>query len=565
MKKLNAKLRIGEKIGFGFGLVGLLFLGVIWQYQSTLQQSHSDYRRLQDVYEAKKSLAFDIEGSVLKARISEKNFSIGRDLAYAQETKRHIARGFDSAEKLGAIDAAASETAAQITGLMKDYERHFLALVDALQEMGLDHNSGLQGAFRNAVHELEKMAGQHKVGRLYLNLLQIRRGEKDLGLRREEQYRLKVLQLIDEFKQGVAASELVEAVKQQLTEEAETYRSTFETYAQTVLANEDIRGGKGPFRQTAHRIEALLKAHYIPDLESSVLQLRRREKDYLLRHDTRYVEMALAEIQRISTQIDLSVIAAAEKSRFRQLLENYRRDFLALVEQNKRIFGLTEEMRQAVSEVTSLAEENVDSANRSMDEVVENINRTSRENAQVMLWIAALATLMGIALSIYLTLQIARPLRRMAGLLDQLAYEEPVEKVPFVPGGRDEVNAMAGSVNTMGEHRNRFIEWWKASIQEADACQKLQQTLAERAHTTKPGSMDKALEELRQAEATKAQLVYQQHQEIEALNHTIVERAEELLEENTAGEKWLALNAIRDSSKAIQSSLKMLLTDQRGH
>lgn len=54
MGKLASKLRIGEKIGFGFGLVGLLFLGVIWQYHSTLQQSLVDYQHLQDHFGAKK-------------------------------------------------------------------------------------------------------------------------------------------------------------------------------------------------------------------------------------------------------------------------------------------------------------------------------------------------------------------------------------------------------------------------------------------------------------------------------------------------------------------------------
>ena len=41
MGKWSRSLRIGEKIGFGFGIVGLLFLGVIWGYHSTLQQALS--------------------------------------------------------------------------------------------------------------------------------------------------------------------------------------------------------------------------------------------------------------------------------------------------------------------------------------------------------------------------------------------------------------------------------------------------------------------------------------------------------------------------------------------
>jgi hypothetical protein len=43
MDKLLIQLRVGEKIAIGVGLVGLLFLGVIWFYQQTLNQSLTDY------------------------------------------------------------------------------------------------------------------------------------------------------------------------------------------------------------------------------------------------------------------------------------------------------------------------------------------------------------------------------------------------------------------------------------------------------------------------------------------------------------------------------------------
>lgn len=50
MGKWFRQLRIGKKIGFGFGIVGLLFLGVIWGYHSTLPQALTDYRQLYDTH-----------------------------------------------------------------------------------------------------------------------------------------------------------------------------------------------------------------------------------------------------------------------------------------------------------------------------------------------------------------------------------------------------------------------------------------------------------------------------------------------------------------------------------
>jgi len=52
--RYSSKLRIGEKLGLGFGLVGLLFVGVLWHYQQTLGAVLDDYRQLHDVFERRK-------------------------------------------------------------------------------------------------------------------------------------------------------------------------------------------------------------------------------------------------------------------------------------------------------------------------------------------------------------------------------------------------------------------------------------------------------------------------------------------------------------------------------
>ncbi|MEW8028506.1 MAG: hypothetical protein AB2792_15980 [Candidatus Thiodiazotropha sp.] len=562
MGKFASKLRIGEKIGFGFGLVGLLFLGVIWQYHSTLQQSLVDYQRLQDLYGAKKSYALEIENGMLEARRVEKLFLINRSEQLVEEVGRHVEDVLRYAEELGEIDQSAAKTSERIDELSHAYHQHFLMIADAWRKKGLDHNSGLQGAFRHAVHELEAMAGRFKVGNLYLQLLQIRRGEKDLALRREAQYRDGVLQLIEAFKKRLADSELEQAVRERFLQEINTYRDTFVVYARDVLANQSVAGGKGPFRQAAHRLEALINGHYIPDLEQHILQLRRREKDYLLRGDEVYVEMALRELELIHTQVDGSAISIQDKAIFSSLLANYKDDFLALVEQNKQIQKTTEEMKKAVSEIARLVEDNVVSANRTMNQMASDINLTSRENERLMLWIVAGAVILGIFFAITITLRIVHPLRKMAGILDQLAYEEPAERMPFVPDGRDEVNSMAESVNTMADHKARFIAWWKMSMEEADVCEQLKQVI-----TAGDGQSNQALgeaeKELLSAIAARKELLAEQYREISRLNSGISERAERLLQEHHKGESGTSINTIYHLAQSIRNILEMTVTPNK--
>ncbi|HXK55012.1 MAG TPA: hypothetical protein PLZ16_00050 [Gammaproteobacteria bacterium] len=560
MGKIARSLRIGEKIGFGFGLVGAIFLAVIWQYHDTLQRSLEDYRTLQNVYVAKKVDTLKIESSMREARRAEKEFLLHRKEDSAREVDNQLQQALLTNADLSAIDPESTPVAKRIRTQIEIYRQMFQATVDAWRKKGLDHNSGLQGAFRDAVHELEAMAGHFNVDNLYLQLLQIRRGEKDLGLRREQQYVERVLGLLDGFAVKTAASGLEEKVKTQLLEEIKTYRVSFEEYSNIALSNADIGGGKGPFRQTAHRIEAILNSHHIPDLESKILQLRRREKDYLLRDDKIYVDMALTELNRIHTLVNPSAIAPEQKELFLGLLKNYRRDFLALVEQNELIERMTAEMNQADSEISKLTGSTVKTADQAMQRMAAEIEASTAEKEQLMLWWVAVATALGVLFAVSITLRIVRPLRSMAGILDQLAYEVPSERLPFYPEGRDEVNMMAGSVNTMADNKARFINWWKSSMREAAACDNLVTALKNRAGDP---ARKEAEKEFRQALSARRELLFGQYQKLRDLNKTVIEKAEILRQQVHAGETQININTISDSARSLNNILEMIVFQEQ--
>ena len=467
MVRFFNNLRIGEKVGLGFGLVGLLFLGVIWQYQMTLKQSLSDYQRLLDVFEAKKSLTLNIERFMLEARRAEKDFLIHRKEAAADKVTQHVDGIREEAVNLKKIDADALAVGKQISLLVENYHTRFESLVAAWRKKGLDHNAGLQGRFRDRAHELEDMAENFKVGSLYLQLLQIRRREKDFGLRREKQYYDRVFELIEAFKETAKISELKKDLKNRLNKEIEVYRDALADYAQDVLNGRNIQGGKGPFRNAAHRIEDLLKAHFVPDLEKNILQLRRREKDYLLRYDKQYVRMAQDEIQTLRSQVARSGISPDQKQTFNTLIDDYETNFLALVEQNDFIDRLAEEMNDVARQITQMVERNVEASDRAMKEATKTINANSQNKSRLMLMVVLAASLLGISFAVFITRYITHSLHRIGTVLSRMAHSDPTDRVP-VTGGRDELDAMGAAVNTMSDHMERLIAWSMATIREDD-------------------------------------------------------------------------------------------------
>ncbi|MCM8596323.1 hypothetical protein [Accumulibacter sp.] len=473
MGKLSSKLRIGEKIGLGFALVGLLFAGVIWHFHETLHSLLGDYQQLQTVHEARKSLALEIEIEMAAARDAEKNFLLLRRERFAEEVTRHLEVLREKVGAFAAIDEPSRRTAEELSALLAAYERSFAALADAWRSMGLDENSGIQGAFRQKIHRLHELSAQYNIDQLYTVLLQIRRNEKDLALRLDPAYRDRVRRLTAEFRQLVESSELPEATRQRLRSDLAAYARSFDEYADRVLRTGQADGGKGPFREAAQRIEALLDTYHVANLETGVLQLRRREKDFLLRGDESYPPMVVELARELRARISESAIPAADKAVLLGLLRDYQRSFLVLVSQHARIRELSEEMDSAAARVAPLIQRNVDEANRTMASRVATIGESSRAAVRVDLIVLFCAIAAGLTVATLITIGIVRPVRQMAGLLDDLAYGSPAGRVDTVADGRDEINAMGQSLNALIDHRANFLGWWKASMGELAAARDL--------------------------------------------------------------------------------------------
>ena len=567
MGSLLRKLRIGEKISLGFGLVGALFLIVIWQYHEVLGSAMADYQNLLDTHAARKHQVLTIESHFLSARALGKEFIISREEAAATKTKNQILATLEETSKLAAASDEDQQAMRPVINLVDSYAAAFDALVDAWRLMGLDHNSGLQGAFRNSVHDLESLAARFETSRIYLNLLQIRRAEKDLGLRKDSQYQQKVLLLIANFKATTQQSKLNENVKRQLIRLIGAYSDAFSTYSSRVLSNQDIKGGKGQFRDIAHEIEALINKNYVPDLEENILQLRRREKDFLLRGDPEYVAMVDHLLEQIESQVRDSAIDTSEKIKFFELLNDYNRDFSALVEQHRSINVLTSDMEAAVIGVMAEAQKNVSAANSQMESTVRQINQTSEASEYNLLWITGIALAAGICFAFLLSRAISRPLRRMAEMLDHLAFEETTDRMAHYHGGRDEVNAMAGSVNTIAEHRQQFIQWWKKSMAETEARQEFLKQIDQPGKTwAKTGSNEKQRLESNYLAAQEAKmlLLKEQLSNLQQLNLESLEKLNTLLGETHMMHTNNELRALRQLAQETKSKLSMIINAREG-
>ena len=69
----------------------------------------------------------------------------------------------------------------------------FAAVVETRKRLGLNENSGLEGAMRKSVHAIEARLKDFDEPRLTVLMLMMRRHEKDFMLRRDPQIRRGIL------------------------------------------------------------------------------------------------------------------------------------------------------------------------------------------------------------------------------------------------------------------------------------------------------------------------------------------------------------------------------------
>lgn len=544
--KFLGNLRVGEKIGFGFGFVGILFLIVVWQYHVTLGQLLSGYDKLHEIHAAKKSHTLMIGWNIAQAQRAQEDFLLHRHPITIGQVEHHIKKVLQHVTQLTEIDENGPQTGQKIADSVKQYHTKFTKVVTAWQKKGVNHNMGLQGQFRNTAHSLEALAAQFKGTPLLLQLLQIRRTEKNLELQHQQQYHEHVLLLLNRFKDNLAHSGLTTEVQTSISNEIDIYRQTFEIFSQEVLEDRKITISKAQFREAANRIEDMLQAHTVIDVSHDILQLRRREKDYLLRGEKKYVVWALREIAGIRKNINNSMISATDKAHFLALTEAYQRDFSALVEQNNIIKILLNEMWQAIGKINSLIDTNIAQANLAMSQVTQDTNANARNNTYWMLCLVLFTTLLSIFFAIIITLRITRPLNRIWISLSQLALGDRAERIPFL-GGRNEVDVMAGAVNTLADNMDRLFSWYAASIRVDDA------TIRHTALTmqTNPEIVAQAEADLRQSKKAKNALRSLMHQEINTLMDGIFNQVEKLNESRVTKKKRQCMNTIRQSGETL--------------
>lgn len=209
------------------------------------------------------------------------------------------------------------------------------------------------------------------INKMEVGMLTLRRNEKDFLARNDLKYQKKF------SKNYAALQENVSKLKNSLqdkgidTEKVEDLKMNLADYNVkfNVLINEQKNIGLTPktglygaLREAVHNAESKIKSLNDASLMKDMLMLRRREKDFMLRNDMKYLAKFDTDIITIEKTLANSTHSSSDKELINKNLQQYKQDFYKLVKgyQAKGLNskkGLQGEMRSSVHKTETLFKE----------------------------------------------------------------------------------------------------------------------------------------------------------------------------------------------------------------
>lgn len=256
-------LKTSKKMGYGFGVLGLLFLILVAADYEGVRTLQASYEEVINIQSANKIHFLNADRYMLQARRSEKDFLMRLDTSYTKSVKTQTDAVIGEAKavirsEIARGHAADADALERIVESINQYYIAFQAVVEAKKEEGLDHESGLQGRFRKAVHDVEGIiVKDHQNVDLEASLLMLRQHEKDYMLRRLPKYLEEVDAEARHLEQKVTADSKLSAENKRLIS---GYLATYlKLFHELVVQDGKIVAISSTMREWVHKIEPLIE------------------------------------------------------------------------------------------------------------------------------------------------------------------------------------------------------------------------------------------------------------------------------------------------------------------
>jgi methyl-accepting chemotaxis protein len=230
-------LRLTHKIA-AIGVIGISGLFLIAAIYLTGISTQDRYRKAVAEANAIAAVMNKLSQGVLQARQVEKEFLLRSDESFAKahlDLGKAIHADLEEMKQL-AGSSGYGELVGNVIAIrrgIESYTTHFTSLAAARRQLGLDENSGLEGALRKSVHQIESKLNEFDQPRLSVLMLMMRRHEKDFMLRRQVRYGDEMKKRAAAFFAALSASTIPAEAQKDIADKLDAYQRDFFNWVTT--------------------------------------------------------------------------------------------------------------------------------------------------------------------------------------------------------------------------------------------------------------------------------------------------------------------------------------------
>ena len=302
------------------------------------------------------------------------------------------------------------------------------------------------------------------LGMLKADVLQLRRHEKDFLARKDLKYPDKfnktisnvhkeIDYLTDLFDQMNADVKELVQIKRIISEYQQHFANVVKLQQSIGLNPKD--GLYGELRAKVHAVEEKIgKQDYF--LLSGMLQLRRNEKDFMLRLDVKYVDRLNNNTDLLIADVNASELSGEDKNEIAGFLDDYKAAFNNLVAAQKKLGlnsnqGMLGKMRATVHQV----EESLNAVVQKSDQIVEEHESFVQMMAMTLF---ILITAASVIPAVLISRNISSKVIALKTGMTEISKTNDLSK-KVVVSGKDELADMTVVFNTMVENfRNLIVQ-----------------------------------------------------------------------------------------------------------
>ncbi|WP_122075775.1 methyl-accepting chemotaxis protein [Pseudophaeobacter sp. EL27] len=292
--------------------------------------------------------------------------------------------------------------------------------------------------------------------KMEIEFLMARRFEKDFLLRRDAKYvdrHASAMQHLYDTEHSLEEEmPLLDSMRgqveplQALMAAAKSYDQSFATLvaSHNTLGLDEKSGLQGALRGAVHNIEKGLSEIGRPEMTVKMLMMRRHEKDFIMRKNTKYLDRLNARVEEFLAFPAEYYADAAQRSEIEALLKAYQSSFSSYVEVSMQEQALRKELSASYAEAEPLLVEIHQAAQKELETIVETAHVTSADAKFYSLLASAAGTALLLCLTVLLARSISRPLGKLDHVLKGIMQQDFTAEPP--KSRLSEIASISGAV-----------------------------------------------------------------------------------------------------------------------